>query len=96
MLHSIGKFLILLLPVIILLKTSCTLIGTAPPSYRLTIPVKPVLNDEARVTSMDGKEYVLISGADWHNIRLWYLSLERELKTACLVLSGSPKECQTD
>ena len=62
----------------------------------MTIPAKPVLNDEARVTSLDGKEYVLISGSDWHNIRIWYLNLERELKGACLVLGGNKKECETE
>ena len=59
----------------------------------MTIPEKPVLHDPTRTVEVEGKEYVMFSRDDWQNIRVWYLSLERELKTACLALGNTKKQC---
>jgi hypothetical protein len=38
---------------------------------------------------------VLIEIEDWQRIREWYLTLERELKAACLASGGTPSKCRT-
>jgi hypothetical protein len=38
---------------------------------------------------------VLIWAEDWERIREWYLTMERELKAACLASGGTPSECRT-
>ena len=79
----------------ILFPISCSGLSPTLPRLKITILARPELHDPTRVVSVEGVEYVMFSSADWRLIRIWYLEMERSLKTACLALGGSNEECGT-
>lgn len=85
----------------ILVTTSACATGLGASTYRPTVPERPTI--EARPTvepcalgSGEPGACVKLWLKDFETVRLWYLTLERELKAACLALGGSAAECRTE
>ena len=68
--------------------------------YVPTIPDRPTLEGEpaGRECSFQGQDAtcVILLSTDWMLIGEWALALEREAKTMCLALGGTPKVCHTE
>jgi hypothetical protein len=60
------------------------------------VPERPALRYAPDIINCGDLRCVLIELEDWQSIRYWFLSLERELKAACLAAGGSPAECRTE
>jgi len=74
-------------------------------AYRPQVPARPTLTYlpqliPCQIPTTDTtpappeRTCVVIEAEDWGRIREWYLTLERELITACLAAGGSHAECR--
>lgn len=91
-----GKIVILWMLAIVV--SACATAPTGSNSYRPAFPARPTLEVMPKLgacklaTGAQG-ECVMFWGPDWQQIRVYQLTLERELTAACLALGGSQGEC---
>lgn len=88
----IGKTAIRSL-LILIFATSC---AAVPLAYRPTIPERPQLTEDIQSVEHNGHQYVVVEMTDWRAIGTWVLSVERELKAACLALGQTKVACHAE
>ena len=84
---SSGSLIIFLTLAIPFWISTCSLRG--PSLYRIHVPKRPVLSQHMRI---EGEELIM-RRSDWARVRIYYHTLERELRAACIANGQPGEEC---
>lgn len=104
-----GKLTILWVTLIFVTLSACATQTPLSPRFQVQIPPRPLFEYGPEVVgcapttpdvpkpiaAVEGR-CIVIWEPDWLSIGTWALTLERELKAACLALGGSALRCGTE